>query len=58
VVYAEEGAIVEAGVGDLENPATGKKFEACTKARTATAFGRMGAFLMGAFFSATVGFIA
>ena len=44
VVYAEEAAIVQAGV------------QGCDAARTSTAFGRAGAFLMGAVFSALVGF--
>ncbi|MBZ0298489.1 MAG: sodium-translocating pyrophosphatase [Anaerolineae bacterium] len=57
VVYAREGAVVQAGIGSLDNPATGAKFLACDSARTSTAFGRAGAFLMGAVFSASVGFI-
>ncbi|MBC7871313.1 MAG: sodium-translocating pyrophosphatase [Chitinophagaceae bacterium] len=51
VVYAEEAAIVRAGLGDIAGIA------ACETARTTTAFGRAGAFLMGAIFSAMVGFI-
>ncbi len=51
VVYAEEAAIVRAGLGDIEG------ISACETARTTTAFGRAGAFLMGAIFSAMVGFI-
>lgn len=45
VVYAEEAAIVHQGV------------IGCEAARTNTAFGRAGAFLMGAIFSALVGFV-
>jgi K(+)-stimulated pyrophosphate-energized sodium pump len=45
VVYAEEAAIVSEGVAR------------CEAARTNTAFGRAGAFLMGALFSAAVGFV-
>lgn len=45
VVYAEEAAIVQYGL------------EGCEAARTNTAFGRAGAFLMGAIFSAMVGFV-
>jgi K(+)-stimulated pyrophosphate-energized sodium pump len=45
VVYAEEAAIVQAGVSG------------CDAARINTAFGRAGAFLMGAIFSAMVGFV-
>jgi K(+)-stimulated pyrophosphate-energized sodium pump len=51
VVYAREGAVVRAGVGQMEG------FAACDAARTSTAIGRAGAFLMGAVFSASVGFI-
>ncbi|NWF68464.1 MAG: sodium-translocating pyrophosphatase [Chloroflexi bacterium] len=51
VVFAEEGLIVRAGIGQLEG------YAACDTARTTTAFGRAGAFLMGAVFSATVGFV-
>ncbi|MDZ4763080.1 MAG: sodium-translocating pyrophosphatase [Chloroflexota bacterium] len=45
VVYAEESAIVQQGVA------------ICDTARTSIAFGRAGAFLMGAIFSALVGFV-
>ena len=45
VVYAEEAAIVSVGL------------TRCDAARTNTAFGRAGAFLMGALFSAAVGFV-
>jgi K(+)-stimulated pyrophosphate-energized sodium pump len=45
VVYAEEAAIVQQGTAQ------------CSAARTNIALGRAGAFLMGAVFSATVGFI-
>jgi K(+)-stimulated pyrophosphate-energized sodium pump len=45
VVYAEEAAIVTEGL------------VRCEAARTNTAFGRAGAFLMGALFSAAVGFV-
>jgi|FLYN01.1.fsa_nt_gi K(+)-stimulated pyrophosphate-energized sodium pump len=45
VVYAEEAAIVQQGAA------------ACDAARTNIALGRAGAFLMGAVFSAAVGFI-
>ncbi|MBZ0284869.1 MAG: sodium-translocating pyrophosphatase [Anaerolineae bacterium] len=45
VVYAEEAAIVKDGTA------------ACDTARTSIAIGRAGAFLMGAVFSATVGFV-
>jgi K(+)-stimulated pyrophosphate-energized sodium pump len=45
VVFAEEAAIVTEGVA------------ACESARTNTAIGRAGAFLMGAVFSAAVGFV-
>jgi K(+)-stimulated pyrophosphate-energized sodium pump len=45
VVFAEEAAIVEQGLA------------VCEAARTNTAFGRAGAFLMGALFSAAVGFV-
>ncbi|MBL8156126.1 MAG: sodium/proton-translocating pyrophosphatase, partial [Anaerolineae bacterium] len=51
VIYAEEGQIVRAGVGQLEG------FAACDAARNNTAIGRAGAFLMGAVFSALVGFV-
>jgi K(+)-stimulated pyrophosphate-energized sodium pump len=51
IVYEEESAIVRAGVGQIEGIA------ACEAARTTTAIGRAGAFLMGAIFSAVVGFI-
>lgn len=51
VVYAEEAVIVKAGLGQLPGVA------ACDTARISTALGRAGAFLMGAIFSATVGFI-
>jgi K(+)-stimulated pyrophosphate-energized sodium pump len=51
VVFEEEGLIVQAGVGNL----TG--FTVCDAARTNIAFGRAGAFLMGAVFSAMVGFV-
>lgn len=44
VIYAEEAAIVQ-------------RQGECESARTNTAFGRAGAFLMGAVFSASVGFI-
>jgi K(+)-stimulated pyrophosphate-energized sodium pump len=47
VVYAEEAAIVKGGL------VAGK----CESARTNVALGRAGAFLMGAIFSAAVGFI-
>ncbi len=57
VVYAKEAAIVQAGLGQLTNPATGSAFPVCEVARTSMAFGRAGAFLMGAVFSAMVGFI-
>src|SRR5690606_12198094 len=45
VVYAEEAAIVQYGLN------------ACDAARINTAIGRAGAFLMGAIFSAAVGFV-
>src|SRR5690606_36706386 len=45
VVYAEEAAIVQYGLN------------ACDAARINTAIGRAGAFLMGAIFSAMVGFV-
>jgi K(+)-stimulated pyrophosphate-energized sodium pump len=45
VVYAEEARIVQQGTA------------ACDTARTTIAFGRAGAFLMGALFSAAVGFV-
>jgi K(+)-stimulated pyrophosphate-energized sodium pump len=45
VVYREEAAIVQQGA------------TACPEARNNIAFGRAGAFLMGAVFSATVGFV-
>ncbi|MDX1995746.1 MAG: sodium-translocating pyrophosphatase [bacterium] len=51
IVYAEEAAIVSAGVGNIDG------IETCEAARTTTAFGRAGAFLMGALFSAMVGFV-
>jgi K(+)-stimulated pyrophosphate-energized sodium pump len=51
VVYAKEGAIVQAGIGNLEG------IPACDTARTNIAIGRAGAFFMGAIFSALVGFI-
>ncbi len=44
-VYAEEAIIVQRGIVE------------CETARTNTAFGRAGAFLMGALFSAAVGFV-
>ena len=44
VVFAEEALIVQRGIVE------------CEAARTTTAFGRAGAFLMGAIFSAVVGF--
>ncbi len=44
VVFQEEALIVQRGVAE------------CDAARVTTAFGRAGAFLMGAIFSATVGF--
>jgi K(+)-stimulated pyrophosphate-energized sodium pump len=50
VVYATESAIVQAGIGNVPGVA------ACEPARTTIAIGRAGAFLMGAVFSATVGF--
>jgi len=50
VVYAKEGQIVQAGVGNIAGIA------ACDIARNNIAIGRAGAFLMGAIFSATVGF--
>jgi len=45
VVYAEEAAIISQGA------------VTCDTARTSIAFGRAGAFLMGALFSAAVGFV-
>ncbi len=51
VVYAEESAVVIAGIGQLPG------IPACDAARINTAIGRAGAFLMGAIFSATVGFV-
>jgi K(+)-stimulated pyrophosphate-energized sodium pump len=51
VVYAREGEIVRAGIGAIEG------VPACDAARISTAFGRAGAFLMGAIFSAAVGFV-
>jgi K(+)-stimulated pyrophosphate-energized sodium pump len=45
IIYDEEAQIVQRGLTE------------CDAARTSTAFGRAGAFLMGAVFSATVGFI-
>ncbi len=51
VVYAEESAIVNAGIGQIEG------IPACDTARITTAIGRAGAFLMGAVFSGLVGFI-
>jgi K(+)-stimulated pyrophosphate-energized sodium pump len=56
VVYAEEAAIMQAGLGQLTDPATGAAFTACDAARTNIAIGRAGAFFMGAVFSAIVGF--
>jgi K(+)-stimulated pyrophosphate-energized sodium pump len=50
IVYAREGAIVQAGIGNLPG------VPACDIARTSIAIGRAGAFMMGAIFSATVGF--
>jgi len=49
VVYEEEAAIVNRGI----LPGA----EGCETARTTIAFGRAGAFLMGALFSATVAFV-
>jgi len=57
VVYAEEAAIMQAGLGQLTNPETGEAFAACDAARTNIAIGRAGAFFMGAVFSAMVGFV-
>ncbi|HUN06939.1 MAG TPA: sodium-translocating pyrophosphatase [Aggregatilineales bacterium] len=51
VVYAKEGAIVQAGVGNIAG------IPACDAARINIALGRAGAFLMGAVFSAAVGFV-
>ncbi|MCA0453210.1 MAG: sodium-translocating pyrophosphatase [Chloroflexi bacterium] len=45
IVYQEEAQIVQQGA------------TSCTTARTSIAFGRAGAFLMGAIFSAAVGFV-
>ena len=57
VVYAEEAAIMQAGLGRLTNPETGAAFAVCEAARTNIAVGRAGAFFMGAVFSAIVGFV-
>ncbi len=57
VVYAEEAAIMRAGIGELTDPATGVLLPACDAARINIAVGRAGAFFMGAVFSAMVGFI-
>ncbi len=51
IVYGEEAMIVQAGIGQVAG------IPACDAARTNTAFGRAGAFLMGALFSAMVGFV-
>lgn len=51
VVYAEEAAIVQAGIGQMEG------VPPCDAARINIALGRAGAFLMGAVFSASVGFV-
>jgi K(+)-stimulated pyrophosphate-energized sodium pump len=57
VVYAEEAAIMQGGLGQLTNPETGAAFPVCDAARTNIAIGRAGAFFMGAVFSAMVGFV-
>jgi K(+)-stimulated pyrophosphate-energized sodium pump len=51
VVAAEEAVVVKAGVGQVPGVA------ACDSARINIALGRAGAFLMGAVFSALVGFV-
>ncbi len=51
IVAQEEAAIVRAGIEGINGQ------PACEAARTQTAIGRAGAFLMGAVFSAMVGFV-